>query len=365
MALACCAALLAGLPAGAAADRDYRAVFSENRQGDITGTGNTLMSCFDSDRRCSAARNGTASGSDLNNNGLPMDWVDVDGNAGTFNSSTATLSLPAGARVLAARLYYTGRLQQGADSTYQGQTFKSRPAPDPGRRNKVLFKPPGLNAYLTLTAGTVDDSLDPKTNVAREYQGIVDVTDLVAAAGSGEYMVANVQLGTGLDADQAGGWALAVAYEDVNQPTRNLTIFDGFRFVLADGPPVDIPLIGFRTPPTGPVTTNLGLVAIEGDLGTTGDSATINAGTAEAFTLFNAGNRRTTSSTRRSPIATAPSSRIGARTTSTRWASTATSSTRPADCRTTSAAPSCGWRPAVTGSRPTASASPPTCTRRA
>ena len=67
--------------------------------------------------------------------------------------------------------------------------------------------------------------------------------------------MADVQLGTGLNADQSGGWALAVAYEDSNQPTRNLTIFDGFKFVLADGPPVDIPLTGFTTPQSGPVTT--------------------------------------------------------------------------------------------------------------
>jgi hypothetical protein len=265
--------VLLWFPGGAAADRGYTVAFTTNRQGDITGTGNTLMSCFDADPRCAAARNGTASGSNLTNNGLPMDWVDVDNDPTTFNSSAATLSLPVGARVVTARLYYTGRLQQGAD---QGQ-FISRPAPNPNARDRVRFHPPGLNGYLTLTADTVDDAIDQSTGTPRAYQGVVDVTDLVRAAGAGEYMVANVQLGTGFNADQAGGWALAVVYEDANQPMRNLTIFDGFRFVLADGPPVDIPLSGFTTPKSGPVTTNLGLVAMEGDLGTTGDSATINA----------------------------------------------------------------------------------------
>jgi uncharacterized repeat protein (TIGR01451 family) len=119
----------------------------------------------------------------------------------------------------------------------------------------------------------VDDSIGTPP---RLYQGFVDVTDYVKTAGPGEYTVANVQLGTGLNADQSGGWALAVAYEDSNQPTRNLTIFDGFHFVLADGPPVTIPLAGFITPRSGPVHTTVGLVALEGDLGTTGDSATLN-----------------------------------------------------------------------------------------
>jgi uncharacterized repeat protein (TIGR01451 family) len=271
--VACAIGVLLCLPGMAAADRGYTVAYSENHQGDITGTGNTLLSCFSADTRCAAARAGT--GSNLNNNDLPMDWVDVDNDPATFNSSAATLGLPAGARVLKALLIYSGRLQQGADSG----GFQSRPAPNPDARNQVLFRPPKLNAYVTLTAPTIDEALDYTTTppTPREYQGVVDVTNLVAAAGPGEYTVANVQLGTGLNADQAGGWALAVAYEDATQPMRNLTMFTGFRFVLANGPPVDIPLAGFTTPKSGTVTTTLGLVAIEGDLGLTGDSATINA----------------------------------------------------------------------------------------
>jgi uncharacterized repeat protein (TIGR01451 family) len=272
------------LPATAAADRPYTAVFNENHQGDITGTGNTLMSCFEIDPKCADARNGV--GGSLNNNDLSMDWVDVDGDPDTFNSSAATLVLPVDARVLRAVLIYTGRLNQGADvGGCQGPPsptnpcLRSRPAPNPDQRDRVLFSPPGLNAYLPLTAAIVDDALDNSAQppVPREYQGVVDVTNIVRSAGAGEYKVANVQLGTGKNDDQAGGWALAVAYEDSSQPMRNLTMFSGFRFVLSNGPPVDIPLSGFTTPKSGPVTTTLGLVAIEGDLGLTGDSATINA----------------------------------------------------------------------------------------
>ena len=127
-----------------------------------------------------------------------------------------------------------------------------------------------------------DAPVNPSAGAAlRLYQGFVDVTDIVRSGGGGEYTVANVQLGTGLEADQSGGWALAVAYEDTAQPTRNLTVFDGFEFVSTDVPaaqrPVDITLSGFVTPVSGPVSTRIGLVALEGDLGTTGDSATINA----------------------------------------------------------------------------------------
>jgi hypothetical protein len=263
-----CAIVALGLPPSAGAERDYTVRFTENFQGDITGTGNTLLTCRDDDSQCAAARNGTASGGNNNNNSRPMRYVDIDSDPDTFNSSAATLVLPAGARVHFAGLYYTGHYQAGgSDGTA---------APDPSARNKVLLRTPGAGGYESLTAAIIDEAGQESDTSAREYQGFVDVTNIVEAAGPGEYMVANVQLGTGLDDDMAGGWALAVAYEDTAQPTRNLTIFDGFRFVLSDGPPVTIPLSGFLTPRSGPVTSRVGLVAVEGDFGTTGDSATLN-----------------------------------------------------------------------------------------
>ena len=167
--------------------------------------------------------------------------------------------------MLFAGLYYGGRTQAGSGGSA---------APNANLRNKVLLRPPNLPTYIPLTAAVVDDApVNPSAGAAlRLYQGFVDVTDIVRSGGAGEYTVADVQLGTGLEADQSGGWALAVAYEDTAQPTRNLTVFDGFEFVSTDVPaaerPVDITLSGFVTPVSGPVSTRIGLVSLEGDLGT-------------------------------------------------------------------------------------------------
>jgi hypothetical protein len=109
---ACCAAVLvAGLAAAvpASADRDYAVRFTRNAQGDITGTGNTLVTCLDDDAKCAAARDGTANGVDNNNNTRAVRYVDIDTDPRTFDSSAATLGLPAGARILFAGLYYGGR----------------------------------------------------------------------------------------------------------------------------------------------------------------------------------------------------------------------------------------------------------------
>jgi uncharacterized repeat protein (TIGR01451 family) len=276
--------VLAAVPAAALADHAYLPVFNATTQGDITMTGNTLVTCFDADPKCASARAGTASGADNNNNNRPVTWVNVVRNdPSIFDSSTAPLVLPSGARVLKAILLYTGRLQAGADSAYG----RGQPAPNPGARNHVMVRPPGASSFIDLTAN-VDDAFDPSTGVARLYSGEVDVTGIVAAAGAGNYTVANVQIGTGLNADQSGGWSLVVAYGDASLPPKAMTIFEGLRFVLADGPPVDIPLSGFTTPPAGQVHTNVGVVATEGDLGTTGDSATLNYGRSNAWVMNNA-----------------------------------------------------------------------------
>ena len=53
---------------------------------------------------------------------------------------------------------------------------------------------------------------------------------------------------------------------------------------------VTIPLSGFQTPLTGPVTSTVGVVAYEGDLGTPGDGAAIQGGSGAFTALSNAVN---------------------------------------------------------------------------
>ena len=81
-------------------------------------------------------------------------------------------------------------------------------------------------------------------------------------------------------ADRYGGWALVVAYQDPNEPVRNLTVFDGYAVVQqspASDQNVAVPVSGFLTPPTGQVRSRVGVVAYEGDLGLLGDSLRLNS----------------------------------------------------------------------------------------
>jgi uncharacterized repeat protein (TIGR01451 family) len=233
---------------------------STNASGDITIIGNTLETCPSAAANCLNARAGIGSGGALDNNNYVMERVDVDRTA--LDSSSARLSLPAGARVLFAGLYYGAR-------TNAGTSGKAALNSSPAALSTVDLKLPGASAFERLTG-----QLDQSTDVTGAYAVFVDVTDQVRRGGSGIYTVANVQSATGMD--RYAGWALVVAYEAAGDPPRNLTVFDGLQSVTSGKPAVTIPLSGFQTPLSGPVRTKLGFVAYEGDLGISGDSASLN-----------------------------------------------------------------------------------------
>ncbi|MDO8209118.1 DUF11 domain-containing protein [Conexibacter sp. CPCC 206217] len=259
-------ALLASMCAGSASavvEQPFDVRFSANDTGAIWVTGDTLMTCPAADATCAAAQQGTATGAALSNNAYSMRYVDVDGDPATFDSSTSTYAPPAGSSVLFAGLYWGGRVTSGGGGGAAAVSAASR--------GSVLLRVPGSpgGAYVPLT-GAVADS----TAVPGAYTGFADVTSSVQAAGAGQYSVANVQAGTGLD--RYAGWSLVVAYRSDSQPLRNLIVFDGLAAIQQGDPPLSLTVNGFTTPRTGPVRTAVGLVAYEGDRGSAGDRLQLN-----------------------------------------------------------------------------------------
>jgi uncharacterized repeat protein (TIGR01451 family) len=255
-------AILAFAAPTASADRAFTPRFATNDTGDIVMAANTLLSCQGNQSGCAQARAGAA-GAKLGNNSWDMEFVDVDSDAATFDSSRADLTLPADASILFAGLYW------GANTTKGDQGEAAR---DAGAKNTARFATPTSGAYVTVTADRVDEG--EARSQAGAYQAFADVTALVSAGGAGAYTLANVQSGTGLD--RYAGWSLVVAYHSPTAPPRNLTVFDGFETVNSGDPPQEISMSGFRTPPSGPVRSKLGFVAYEGDRSLGGDQALLN-----------------------------------------------------------------------------------------
>lgn len=242
--------LLASLPVIAKADRNLAWRYSLNANGDIAWIGNVNLTCPAS-AGCTSALDGTDAGG--RNDNFNMTNLDLDGIAGTTNSSAAKLSIPAGSTIEYARLYWSAR--RSTNST---------------ARTQISFRPAGAGSYSTITADTTDvSSVLDTTN----YQSSANVTTQVKAAGNGTYWVANIHAVTGGTVDYAA-WALVVVYSNPVQPFRNLTIFDGLKSVQNSSTNFDI--TGFLTPFNGPVVTRLGVLGYEGDRPTAADYVRVN-----------------------------------------------------------------------------------------
>ncbi|MEL4454943.1 T9SS type B sorting domain-containing protein [Lutimonas vermicola] len=201
--------------------------------GDLTIIGNSILG-----ESVDTPYNG-----DTQNNFIDMVFIDIDNDASTFNSSSASFSTNTCNRVVYAGLYW------GA--------YFSPATPSP---SEVKFKVPGGN-YQDLQADVAIDRIYYK-----------DVTSLLSNLNnpSGEYFVANVSSTQGYNL--SAGWSLVIVYEDPTESRKYISTFDGFSAVTdAPNDVVDFSYSGFTTPPSGPVEGRVGVVALEGDLGWYGD----------------------------------------------------------------------------------------------
>lgn len=233
--------------------------YTKNTNGDVQIVGNAIMTCNPAGptggATCAAAQAGTAAVvADNNNNNHTMMYIDVDSDSATFSSSSANLNMESGSNVLWAGLYW------GGDQTTVDNT-----------RAQCLLQTPSSFGYTSITASQVDSE---GANPTR-YQSYADVTGLVQAAGNGTYTVANVVSRSG-STNTFGGWSLVVVYGNASLPLRNLTVFDGQEVIPAAK---SFTVSGFLSPLSGPITTRVGVMAYEGDLGLTGDFLQLNGNT--------------------------------------------------------------------------------------
>lgn len=253
----------------------YKGVSTYNVQGDFVMLGNTNLTL-------SSYRN------DRNNNNNNMVVVDRDSDSSTYNSSMAELKLgsadPTCSEILYAGLYWTGRAQNSGSNT-DYIVFKKKNY----YKNKVKFKKEG-NSYYEVSAGS--EVAYPGSGNAYIYVGYADVTDYVRANGVGNYWVADIALSEGSNGTgYFGGWGLVVVYKNATMKWKDITVFDGYSYISANGRPQELNLSGFRAAQNGAVNVKMGMMAGEGDVGTTGDYFEIQKRTSNNYLKLNhAGN---------------------------------------------------------------------------
>ncbi|MCZ8229980.1 SprB repeat-containing protein, partial [Flavobacterium sp.] len=255
--------------------------FDRNVKGDQLLIGNNILS---------------VNNNDFNDNGVfnsdvDMQYVDIDGDTGTFSSSSAVLTIPNSNapgtpcyKIAYAALYWSAIIRDGDNSL------------DRTKFTTIKFKTP-VGGYNTVTGQLIYDAINQTDGIGasknRPYACYADVSSLVQplANANGTYTVANVLSSVGKNGSTglSAGWSLYIVYEDPNLPARSITSYDGFSGI-GGATTLDINVTGFRTIPVGPVNASFAFAALEGDKPIKGDYLEINgvrqsAATASGTTL--------------------------------------------------------------------------------
>lgn len=225
--------------------------YQTTQKGGIRYVSNTAVSCSAS-ASCTSARNEVAPAGTGTDNGFSAAYVDIDSDGTTFMSSSDSLNLPDCSEISWAGLYW------GAQNASGGSNY--------GTRGTVKIKV-NNGAYTTITAPSVQDNAVGFDT----YHCFTDITSIVKTAGiKARFTLANVCARTG-NTNVFGGWTIVVVYKNDLQPMRNLTVFNGLSNVSTSNATTNIPISGFLTPLSGPVTFEIGAVTYDGDRSSTGD----------------------------------------------------------------------------------------------
>lgn len=265
-------------------NRNFGVVFSENLKGGTALLGNTLMYSSNANGTVNTvAMNGNSvDGNSLYDNGnfgvTNMQYIDIDGNtgdgAGTRNSSSADLILPAGTNTIKmARLYWGGRaLKSDFDML------------DP-LNQRIKIRKGSSGSYQQFSAAQLNQTVI-NTGLSTEfslYQAYVDIKDLVQQNGSGTYTVGDgtFSKGTGGDYGNYGAWSIVVVYENLNLNFNSVRVYDGYQQIFNGVTGVyinTITLTGLNVPSGALANTDaqVGLIAWEGDARFKEDSFKIN-----------------------------------------------------------------------------------------
>ncbi|AUX26817.1 hypothetical protein SOCEGT47_073870 [Sorangium cellulosum] len=173
--------------------------------------------------------------------------------------TTAVLTLPEGATVTHAFLYWAARNTAGADQEVE------------------LHHEGGEGGAVTAI-----DSVETVINQGRpdethNYQSVADITAIVKESGPGAYRVGGVDVVDVRNSDDDvvfAAWWMVVFYEAPRSPMRNLALFDGLDRV-SQGNSQRVELSGFKVPDAG-FSAKLGIIAFEGDNTNSGDSVFFN-----------------------------------------------------------------------------------------
>ncbi|MCX5406319.1 DUF11 domain-containing protein [Streptomyces sp. NBC_00335] len=282
------AALLIGSlsgPAVAEVVSPFEKRYDEALYGDFVTLGNTVMGCPQAPpaeaAECAEVQRG---GGTKNNNDFVARPVDAAGlGTATGTSSTGLLTVPPGAKVAYARLFWggnNGAYKLGSNlierCDVSGEDVRRAPG-DPLTTRPVVKVGSGAARPVTLSDMVEDPA---QTGGPHYYTGESDVTAAFADVATGSPVpvaVGNIWAPQGRGC--VAGWSLTVvyAYPGPNEHAperRNVYVYGGHVLQRSTSPDTTVKVSGFYRTGDGPVRASA--TAYEGDWNTKGDQFRVN-----------------------------------------------------------------------------------------
>lgn len=213
-----------------------------------------------------------------------MRFADTDNVASTFNSTSASVTVPAGASVVKAILYWsgnTGVVKGFADVRCSANSMTGMPAyqaaPGTPASQSVSLAVGATRTSVAPQTFSIESDDDLAANGPQYYSASADVTDQLAALPTGPAQTITVGNVWGVQGYGCyAGWSLAVVYDfgayDPSNPlsaARQVFIYEGhIRKQASDVSPELIDFDGFTVQGPG---TRAGFTLYEGDHSIVGD----------------------------------------------------------------------------------------------
>ncbi|MHA3789557.1 hypothetical protein ACX0HA_15205, partial [Flavobacterium hauense] len=248
-------------------------------KGDVVFVGNNILN------RTPNPNDPLNGGND--NNSYNMEFIDIDNDSSTRNSSSANLVLNDCDRIVYAGLYWasTYPYEWSTDNSSQWNPSNSNRYYD---FNQIKFKM-ATGGYIDITGSILFDGRAPVLNQSFKDSPAIcyyDVTSLVQGQSDAEgtYTVANMRSSQGMrNGSSSAGWVMVVIYENPSATSKFISTFDGYAGITSGE--VDININGFKTlPAPNPVIARLGVAALEGDKGLDNDKLQFKANLTTGWT---------------------------------------------------------------------------------
>ncbi|WP_169734211.1 DUF7927 domain-containing protein [Hamadaea tsunoensis] len=288
--LASGAAMTGGLgpvmPAHAVVIQPFEKRYEQSLYGDFITVGNTVLACPAAPPATAAdCANTTAGIGSMVNNNFIMSRANYVPLPGAYDSSSGRLTVPAGATVAYARLFWGGN-----NGELRGPSGTILTRCDISQTSGVTLSPgdPATAPALIRVAGGAVTAVPPQISAIdpvtlggpHYYTAEAEVTSAFAGAPTGtpiEVDVGDVWAADGLGC--VAGWSLTLVYSypapNPNAPARrDVFLFGGHVLQRSADPATTIPISGFYR--SGTQTVHASVTAYEGDFATTGDQFLIN-----------------------------------------------------------------------------------------